>query len=93
MVKALNRISEIAGLHLGEVQSGVIQPPESLAGVIERITRDLQQGNEDPDYGVGFITNPTSGEGGSSADNTARDFMGEALAGIATALGLKVIGM
>lgn len=73
--------------------SGTIQSPESLAGVIERITRDLQHGDEDTAYGVGSITNPTRHEGELSADVAARDFTVQALAGIATALGLKAMGM
>jgi len=73
-------------------QSGAIRPPDTLAGVIERITRDLQRGTEDPAYGVASITRPQTGEGASSADATARDFMVQALAGVAAALGLKALG-
>lgn len=74
------------------IQSGAIRPPETLAGVVERISGDLERHTEDSAYGVASITSsgrsPASKGGG-----PAQDFFIQALAGIATALGLKSMGM
>jgi hypothetical protein len=60
----------------------------NLASVVERITRDLENGSEDLAYGVGEITdNPIPPE-----SHVMRDLMLNALAGIAAALGAKTLG-
>lgn len=75
------------------IQSGVVHPPESLASIIERITGDLEHGYEDSAYGVSSVMNPANTDGRNSNRNTARDFMVQALAGIASSLGSKAMGM
>lgn len=60
----------------------------TLAGVVERITRDLETASEDPGYGVGQVTaEPTPTE-----NHVTRDFILNALAGIAAALGARHLG-
>jgi hypothetical protein len=60
----------------------------TIAGVIERISRDLETAAEDPSYGVGEVT------GGSppASSHVGREFMINALAGIAAALGARALG-
>jgi hypothetical protein len=60
----------------------------TLANVVELITRDLETAAEDASYGVGKVTDEPSGSG----SHITRDFMINALAGIAAALGAKAIG-
>lgn len=60
----------------------------TLANVIERITRDLENEIEDASYGVSEVTDgPPSPKG-----HVTRDFMINALAGIAAALGARALG-
>jgi hypothetical protein len=60
----------------------------SLANVIEWITRDLETGAEDASYGVGEVTDgPPPPE-----SHNLRDFMIDALGGIAAALGARALG-
>ena len=61
----------------------------TLAGVIERITRDLENAAEDASYGVGQVTDPPPPPEGS----IARDLMVNALGGIAAALGTRAAGL
>lgn len=56
----------------------------TLGEVIERISQDLESGEEDADFGVGEVTSP-SGPGGGAG--IGRDFMVGVLGGIAVALG------
>jgi hypothetical protein len=60
----------------------------TLGNVIERITRDLETATEDGSYGVGEVTD----EQPPPAGHTGRDFMIQALSGIAAALGAKALG-
>jgi len=61
----------------------------TVAGVIERITRDLESATEDVSYGVGEVTDgPHPPEG-----HASRDFAVNALAGIAVALGARALGV
>lgn len=73
-------------------QSGAITPPNTLATAIEQISRDIQNGEEDAAYGVAPITNANGPENDTARTNVAQDFAVQALAGIATALGLKAAG-
>lgn len=73
--------------------AGSIHPPETIAGVIERITRDLQLADEDAAYGVSSVVRQPTGAGGSGLDAASRDFTIQALAGIAASLGLKAMGL
>lgn len=61
----------------------------TIAEVIERISRDIENAAEDAWYGVGDVsaesTASLGGQGG-------RDFMINALAGIAAALGVRALG-
>jgi hypothetical protein len=60
----------------------------TLANVIERITRDLENAAEDSSYGVGEVT-----DGSLQQENhVGRDFMINVLSGIAAALGAKALG-
>ena len=61
----------------------------TLANIIERITSDLETAAEDASYGVGEVTDgqpPPAGHFG-------RDFMANALGGIAAALGIRALGI
>ena len=60
----------------------------TLGNVIERITRDLETAAEDTSYGVGEVTE----EQPSPASHVGRDFVIQALSGIAAALGAKALG-
>lgn len=60
----------------------------TLANVIERITNDLETAAEDQSYGVGEVTD----EPAPTSSHVGREFMINALAGIAAALGLRVLG-
>jgi hypothetical protein len=60
----------------------------TLASVIERLSRDLETGAEDSAYGVGEVTDDPS----TPASHVGRDFIIQALSGIAAALGAKVLG-
>ena len=60
----------------------------TLANVIERITRDIETAAEDSSYGVGEVTD----EPPPPANHVGRDFMIQALSGIAAALGAKALG-
>lgn len=71
-------------------QSGTIGPEDTLASVIEKITLDIETGNEDPHYGVGHIVNP--GSVGVGKGSATKEFLIQALAGIASALAAKKIG-
>lgn len=62
----------------------------TLAEVVERMTRDLEAALEDPTYGVGAVTQVSPPL---QDHTTVRDFMVNALAGIAAALGARVIGI
>ena len=60
----------------------------TLGNVIEKITRDLETAAEDKFYGVGQVTDGPP----PSASHVGRDFMIQALSGIAAALGAKALG-
>jgi hypothetical protein len=60
----------------------------TLGNVIERITRDLEAATEDKSYGVAEITD----EPVAPASHAGRDFMIQALSGIAAALAAKQLG-
>lgn len=60
----------------------------TIANVIERISRDLETAAEDPWYGVGEVTGASPPAG----SHVAREFMINALAGIAAALGARALG-
>lgn len=62
----------------------------TLPTIIERISRDLEAGDEAADYGVGEVV----GDDGSddAARKAGRELMIQALAGIAAGLGLKALG-
>lgn len=60
----------------------------TLANVIERITRDLEYAIEDSSYGVSEVTGGPPSTGG----HITRDFMVNALAGIAAALAAHTLG-
>ena len=60
----------------------------TLGNVIERITRDLETAAEDSSYGVGEVTEDQP----SPVSHVGRDFMIQALSGIAAALGAKALG-
>jgi hypothetical protein len=62
----------------------------TISGVIERITRDLESANEDPAYGVGVVTDENNDL--PSDSHVARDFLINALAGIAASLGAHLLG-
>lgn len=62
----------------------------TLANVVERVTHDLEAAVEDPAYGVGDLVN---GAPVVSDHSTMRDFMVNALGGIAAALGARAMGM
>ena len=60
----------------------------TLANVIERITRDIETRAEDASYGVSEVTDgPLLPE-----SHNIRDFMINALGGVAAALGVKALG-
>jgi hypothetical protein len=61
----------------------------TLANVIERITRDLENTIEDTSYGVGEVTDSSPP---SPNSHVTRDFVLNALAGIAAALGAHALG-
>jgi hypothetical protein len=61
----------------------------TLANVIERITRDLENNAEDPSYGINEVTNGPQ----ASESHIGRDFMINALGGIAAALGARALGV
>lgn len=62
----------------------------TLANVVERITHDFEAAVEDPAYGVGDLVNGAS----AASDHPAmRDFMVNALGGIAAALGARAMGL
>jgi len=60
----------------------------TLANVIERISRDLENAIEDASYGVREVTDGPP----SPVSHIGRDFMIQALSGIAAALGAKALG-
>jgi len=60
----------------------------TLPNIIERITRDLENAIEDAAYGVGEVTGRLPPPKG----HVTRDFMLNALAGIAAALGARALG-
>lgn len=60
----------------------------TLGNVIERITRDLKTSAEDSSYSVGEVTNKVL----PPPSHVGRDFMVQALSGIAAALGVKALG-
>jgi hypothetical protein len=61
----------------------------SLANIIEKITRDLETGAEDASYGVSEITDgPPASKG-----HAWQDFMINTLGGIAAALGVRALGL
>jgi hypothetical protein len=60
----------------------------TLANIIERITRDLENAIEDASYGIGEVTDRPS----SAKSHVTRDFMLNTLAGIAAALGARAAG-
>ena len=60
----------------------------TLGGVVERITRDIQAAAEDPSYVVGVLTHVSA----TPDSHIVRDFMINALGGIAAALGAKAFG-
>jgi hypothetical protein len=62
----------------------------TLANIVERISRDVETVAEDSAYGVGEVTNePIRSNDG----HNTRDFMINALGGIAAALGAKALGI
>jgi hypothetical protein len=61
----------------------------ALSAVIERITRDLEFAIEDPNYGVAAVVDTAATERAS----LIRDFIVNALGGIAAALGARGIGL
>ncbi len=62
----------------------------TLSEAIERITRDLKSGAEDPDFGVGEMIDPAAPNAGRSI---ARDLMVGTLSGIAATLGKGALGL
>jgi hypothetical protein len=62
----------------------------NLANIVEHISRDLETGTEDAAYGVGKVTDeprkPSDG-------HVTRDFMVNALGGIAAAIGARMLGI
>lgn len=60
----------------------------TLAGVIERISRDLEAATEDPAYGIAEVTNGPM----RSRSHVGRDLMVNALGGIVAALGAHALG-
>jgi hypothetical protein len=60
----------------------------TLGNVVERITRDLETAAEDSSYGVSEVTDERPPAG----NHVGRDFMIQALSGIAAALGVKALG-
>lgn len=60
----------------------------TVAGVIERITRDLETAAEDPSYGVGEVVD----EAGPERRQLIRDLFVNALGGIAASLGARALG-
>ncbi len=60
----------------------------TLGNVVERITRDLLTAAEDSSYGVGEVTD----EPRSPVGHVGRDFVVQALSGVAAALGAKALG-
>jgi hypothetical protein len=59
-----------------------------LAGVIERITRDLEAASDDPSYGVRVVVDPSARD----RQRLSRDLVVNALSGIAAALGAHALG-
>jgi hypothetical protein len=68
--------------------SGQITDQMTLGNVIEKMSRDLESGAEDSHYGVGDII----GQRQTPGSHIGRDFMIQALSGIAAALGAKALG-
>jgi hypothetical protein len=62
----------------------------TVANVIERVTHDLEAAVEDPAYGIGDLVD---GAPVASDHSTMRDFMVNALGGIAAALGARAMGI
>jgi hypothetical protein len=63
----------------------------TLGEVVERISRDLEAEMEDPAYGVRAVIDPAHPE--EEGTTAARDVLVGALAGMATALGKKQLGL
>jgi hypothetical protein len=68
---------------------GVSSSMLSLGTLIERITRDLETDAEDPLYGVGDLVDPST----PPQRHVTRDFVVNALSGIAAALGVRALGV
>ena len=83
---AIDWVSTIAGQ---VTDQGAGTRTLTLAGIVEKITRDFETGAEDPSYGTGEITGGPPAERG----HAGRDFMISTLSGIAAALGAKVLGI
>lgn len=62
----------------------------TLSEVIERITRDLKSGAEDPSFGVGEVVDPAAPNSGGTL---GRDLMVGTLSGIAASLGKGALGL
>ncbi|MFZ2112255.1 MAG: hypothetical protein WAU77_00835 [Solirubrobacteraceae bacterium] len=62
----------------------------TLGAVVERITRDLEHGIEDGGYGVGQVVNDDPQD---PASSITRELIVDTLAGIAAALGARVLGV
>ena len=71
---------------LTDVLTGTVSV--SLPEVIERLSREIDQALQSPDYGVPELTE----KGGDSAPSVARDVMSNALGGIIAALGINALG-
>lgn len=71
---------------LTDVLTGTVSV--SLPEVIERLSREIEQTLQSPDYGVPELTE----KDGDSVPPAARDVMSNALGGIIAALGMKALG-
>lgn len=61
----------------------------TLAGIIEKITRDFETAAEDASYGVAEVTGAPPRQG----SHVTREFMISTLSGIAAALGARALGL
>ena len=61
----------------------------TLAGIVEKVSRDFEAAAEDPDYGVREVT----GTPARSDSHVTRDFMLSTLSGMAAALGARAVGL
>jgi hypothetical protein len=70
------------------VQSGSLSPEgsTSLQSVVERVSRDFENANEDASYGVGDVTQPRRTPSGDVIQGIARDTVAEIIAAVGLAL-------